>query len=65
LTKDRSLTILAARFVEANEEHSVMNLRKIKGKDFRRRGTKMVRKANHGTRPCRGKRNSRMGRGNG
>ena len=41
-----------------------MNLRKLKGMNFKRRG-KMIRKANHGTRPTRGKRNSRMGRGNG
>ena len=42
-----------------------MNLRRMKGKDFKRRGTKMIRKANHGVRPNRGKRNARMGRGNG
>ena len=41
-----------------------MNLRKMKGMNFKRRG-KMIRRANHGTRPCRGRRNQRMGRGNG
>ena len=41
-----------------------MNLRKPKGMNFKRRG-KMIRKANHGTRPNRGVRNARMGRGNG
>jgi hypothetical protein len=41
-----------------------MNIRKPKGNNFKRKG-KMIRKANHGTRPCRGRRNSRMGRGNG
>ena len=41
-----------------------MNLRKMKGMNYKRRG-KMIRRANHGTRPCRGRRNQRMGRGNG
>lgn len=40
-----------------------MKLRVKNGENFKRRG-KMIRKANHGKRPCRGKRNERMGRGN-
>ncbi len=41
-----------------------MRLRKITGKNFKRKG-KLIKKANHGTRPSRGRRNQRMGRGNG
>ncbi len=41
-----------------------MKLRVQRGENFKRRG-KMIRKANHGKRPCRGKRNNRMGRGSG
>ncbi|GIW71649.1 MAG: hypothetical protein KatS3mg102_1191 [Planctomycetota bacterium] len=39
-----------------------MKLRKMKGENFKRRG-KMIRKANHGVRPCRRKRRNRMARG--
>lgn len=41
-----------------------MKLRKYKGANFKAKG-KVIRKANHGTRPNRGRRNPRMGRGNG
>ncbi len=41
-----------------------MRLRKMGSKRFRRRG-KLITKSNHGSRPHRGKRNPRMGRGNG
>jgi len=39
-------------------------LRKVKGENFNRRN-KMVRKANHGRRPCRGKRHNRFACGKG
>ena len=41
-----------------------MQLRTKTGMNFKRRG-KMVRKANHGTRPTRRNRRIRMGRGGG
>jgi hypothetical protein len=47
-----------------SQHEDVMELLKLNGENFKRRG-KMIRKANHGKRPCRGKRQIRMGRGHG